>query len=229
MHKGLVLVAEDELEIASLLEAYLQRDGFRTVRASTGEVALSHHRMLSPDIVLLDIGLPDLDGYEVMKRLRQTSDTPVIFLTALSDDLDRLVGLRLGADDYMVKPFNPQEVLARVAAVLRRSSPKRFSRILRHADIEVDLEAYTVVVHAGRAHEPVALTVTEFRILACLMRFPEKVFTRSAILDECLPDSDALDRTVDTHIANLRKKFEERGVSGLFQPVRGVGYRFASA
>ncbi|MEH6775926.1 MAG: response regulator, partial [Cereibacter changlensis] len=121
MDNTLVLIAEDEPAIARILDAYLRRDGFRTVQASDGETALQHHALLKPDLVLLDARIPKLDGFAVLARLRQTSSTPVIMVTALADDVDRLSGLHLGADDYVVKPFNPQEVVARVRAVLRRT------------------------------------------------------------------------------------------------------------
>jgi CheY-like chemotaxis protein len=131
---SLVLIVEDEPVIAQILEGYLSRDGFRTVRASDGETALQHHALLKPDIVLLDVRLPKLDGFGVLGRLRQAGSTPVIMVTAVADDIDRLSGLRLGADDYVVKPFNPQEVVARVRAVLRRTQGDRAETIKRFGD-----------------------------------------------------------------------------------------------
>lgn len=131
MDNSLVLIVEDEPAIAQILEAYLLRDGFRTVRAGDGEIALQHHAYLKPDIVLLDVRLPKLDGFGVLARLRQAGTTPVIMVTAIADDIDRLSGLRLGADDYVVKPFNPQEVVARVRAVLRRTQGERADAIKR--------------------------------------------------------------------------------------------------
>ncbi|MFE0016142.1 response regulator [Mesorhizobium sp. NPDC059054] len=228
MDKGLILIVEDEPRIAEILEAYLAREGFRTVTAANGELALSHHAMLSPDLVLLDVRIPRLDGFEVLARIRQEATTPVIMVTALAEDIDRLSGLRLGADDYVVKPFNPQEVVARVNAVLRRSRAAGASRTLRFAPVEVDLDAHAVFIDAGTSRQPLALTLSEFRIVAYMIRRPTHAFGRADILDACLPENDALAKTVDTHVANLRRKFENAGVPGLFQAVRGIGYRFAA-
>jgi two-component system response regulator AdeR len=224
---NLVLIVEDEPAIARILEGYLLRDGYRTVQASDGETALQHHALLKPDIVLLDVRIPKLDGLGVLARLRQTSSTPVIMVTALADDLDRLSGLHLGADDYVVKPFNPQEVVARVKAVLRRTSGEQKDTVRRFRAIEVDFGSYSVVVNKDGKRIPLSLTLSEFRILAHMIRHPTQAFGRADILDACLPESDALARTVDTHISNLRRKLEELGQTGFFAAVRGVGYRFS--
>lgn len=228
--KGLILIVEDEPEIAQILDAYLVRDGFRTVRAGDGETALQHHQMLVPDLVLLDVRIPRLDGFEVLARIRREGNTPAILVTALAEDLDRLSGLRLGADDYVVKPFNPQEVVARVNAVLRRSrgGAAAGSAILRHNNVEVDVDAYSAFVCANGGRRSLPLTLSEFRILAHMIRRPTHAFERAEILDACLPDSEALVRTVDTHIANLRRKLDDLGAPGHLNAVRGVGYRFGT-
>lgn len=227
MGSTLVLIVEDELAIAKILEAYLERDGFRTVQASDGQTALQHHAILKPDLVLLDAGIPKLDGFAVLARLRQTSQTPVIMVTARADDIDRLSGLHLGADDYIVKPFNPQEVVARVRAVLRRSHGGQTDTVLRHRALEIDLDSYTAFVTREEERHALPLTLSEFRILAHMARRPGQVFSRAELLDACLPESDALERTVDTHVSNLRRKFEASGESDWFPAVRGVGYRLA--
>lgn len=227
MDNNLVLIVEDEPAIAMILEGYLQRDGFRTVHAADGETALQHHAILKPDLVLLDVRIPKLDGLGVLARLRQTSSTPVIMVTALADDLDRLSGLHLGADDYVVKPFNPQEVVARVRAVLRRTLGERKDNIRRFRAIEVDFGSYSVFVNKDGQRIALTLTLSEFRILAHMIRHPTQAFGRADILDACLPESDALVRTVDTHISNLRRKLEELGQTGFFSAVRGIGYRFS--
>lgn len=227
MNNKLVLIVEDEPAIARILEGYLLRDGFRTVQAADGETALQHHALLKPDIVLLDVRIPKLDGLGVLARLRQTSSTPVIMVTALADDLDRLSGLHLGADDYVVKPFNPQEVVARVKAVLRRTLGERQDAVRRFRAIEVDFGSYSVVVNKDGQRIPLSLTLSEFRILAHMIRHPTQAFGRGDILDACLPESDALARTVDTHISNLRRKLEDLGQTGFFPAVRGVGYRLS--
>ncbi|OYR07902.1 response regulator [Brucella grignonensis] len=226
VENSLVLIVEDEPEIAQILSAYLEREGYRTVRAADGETALQHHALLSPDLVLLDVGLPKLDGFAVLGRLRQTENTPVIMITALAEDLDRLSGLRLGADDYIVKPFNPQEVVARVKAVLRRTNGAQSETVRRFGNFEVDFRAYSAFVYQDERRVTLQLTLSEFRILAYMIRRPTHAFERADILDACLPESDALVRTVDTHISNLRRKLEELGQIGFFSAVRGIGYRF---
>ncbi|MBB3424257.1 two-component system response regulator AdeR [Rhizobium sp. BK312] len=227
MDNSLVLIVEDEPAIAQILEGYLTRDGFRTVRAGDGETALQHHALLKPDLVLLDVRLPKLDGFGVLGRLRQAGSTPVIMVTAVADDIDRLSGLRLGADDYIVKPFNPQEVVARVRAVLRRTQGERADAIKRFGALEVDFGSYTVFINKDKRRIALPLTLSEFRILAYMIRHPTQAFARADILDACLPESDALVRTVDTHISNLRRKLEEMGQIGFFPAVRGIGYRFS--
>lgn len=224
---GLVLVVEDEPEIADILSAYLARGGFRTAHAADGTRALALHLALRPDLVLLDVQLPRVDGWNVLSGIRQRGDTPVIMLTALDQDIDKLTGLRIGADDYVVKPFNPAEVVARVQAVLRRArgSTER-ADILRVGPFEIDLQTHEVAVTVdGRRHLP-TLTLTEFRLLAQLARTPRRVFSRSELLAACLPDGDALERTVDSHISKLRKKLENLGAGEAVTSVRGVGYRF---
>jgi two-component system response regulator AdeR len=228
LDKGLILIVEDEPAIASILEAYLIRDGFRTVSASDGEIALRHHSMLSPDLILLDVKMPKYDGFEVLARIRRDSNIPVIMVSALAEDLDRLSGLSLGADDYVIKPFNPQEVVARVNAVLRRTRNNAANVAIRFENILVDFDAHAAFTDTGDERQLLPLTLSEFRILAHMIRRPSHAFPRNDLLDACLPQSDALVRTIDTHIANLRRKIEASGgPSGLFPAVRGIGYRLA--
>ncbi|ORE91882.1 response regulator [Aurantimonas sp. 22II-16-19i] len=221
---ALVLIAEDDDEICAILDAYLVREGFRTVKARDGRTALDLHLALKPDLVLLDVTMPRLDGWEVLAELRRRGSTPAIMITALDKDIDRLQGLRIGADDYVVKPFNPIEVVARAKAVLRRSGLASAAGVLRVGELSIDLDAY----QASLGDAPLALTLTEFRILAHMARSPTKVFTRSELVDACLPGSDALDRTVDSHLSKLRKKLEQAGAAGLLPGVRGVGYRLTA-
>jgi len=221
---ALALIAEDDHDIADILRAYLEREGFRTVHAADGRVALDLHRALRPDIVLLDVGMPQLDGWEVLAQIRREAETPVIMITALDQDIDKLQALRIGADDYVVKPFNPVEVVARLRAILRRAGSAGGSPILRVGDLEIDTES-----HIARAKtREVPLTLTEFRLLVHMARSPLRVFTRSELVDACLPGSDALDRTVDSHISKLRRKLEEAGLNAMPTGVRGVGYRLGS-
>lgn len=228
LDKGLILIVEDEPAIAGILEAYLIRDGFRTVCASDGEIALRHHAMLSPDLILLDVKMPKYDGFEVLARIRRESNIPVIMISALAEDLDRLSGLRLGSDDYVIKPFNPQEVVARVNAVLRRTRNNAANAAIRFENILVDFDAHAAFTDTDEERQLLPLTLSEFRILAHMIRRPTHAFPRNDLLDACLPQSDALVRTIDTHIANLRRKIEASGgPSGLFPAVRGIGYRLA--
>lgn len=225
---ALVLIAEDDEEIASILDAYLQREEFRTVLARDGRTALDLHLALKPDLVLLDVNMPRLDGWEVLAELRRRGTTPAIMITALDKDIDRLQGLRIGADDYVVKPFNPIEVVARAKAVLRRSGLATAGGVLRVGDLSIDLDGYQASFGTGSEARPLALTLTEFRILAHMARNPGKVFTRGELVDACLPGSDALDRTVDSHLSKLRKKLEQAGAHGLLPGIRGIGYRLSA-
>jgi two-component system response regulator AdeR len=221
----LILIVEDEPEIARILEAAIRREGMRFETAHTGSSAVDLHFRLKPDLVLLDVLLPDFDGLEVLKRVRAIAQTPVILLTALAEDLDKLVGLRLGADDYIVKPFNPLEVTARIKAVLRRIAQTAPLEVLRLGALEVDMAALTARVGGQRLE----LTLTEFRLLQILAKHLNRTFTRSELLDRAMPESDALERTVDQHLRNLRRKLSESGLQGQNQvnleAVRGVGYR----
>ncbi|MES2058722.1 MAG: response regulator [Pseudomonadota bacterium] len=230
MENALILIVEDEPEIARILQSYLERDGFRTVCAADGEIALTHLKTLRPDLVLLDIGLPRRDGFSVLTEIRGRENTPVIMTTARAEDLDKLSALRIGADDYVVKPFNPMEVVARVKAVLRRTRGEDFGQPLLRVDVlEVDTENYRASVAKDGDRIVLDLTLTEYRLLAHLARAPRRVFTRGDLVDACLPESNALERTVDSHVSNLRRKLDQAGASGLCVVVRGVGYRLMAA
>lgn len=224
---ALVLIAEDEPEIAEILQAYLGRAGLRTVRAADGRDALNLHLSLKPDLVLLDVQMPRVDGWKVLSEIRHRGETPVIMLTAMDQDIDKLMGLRLGADDYVVKPFNPAEVVARTQAVLRRSmaDASRHVRVLRVPPFEIDLDQHEATVQVDGVAHGLALTFTEFNLLTHLARAPKRVFTRAELLAACLPEGDAQERTVDSHISKLRKKLEDLGVQGIPVGIRGVGYR----
>ncbi len=217
----LVLVVEDEPNLSEVLEAYLRREGFRTERAANGESALRLFRAAKPDLILLDVMLPKVDGFEVLRQVRGAGNTPVIMVTARVEDIDRLVGLRMGADDYVVKPFNPPEVIERVKAVLRRTRPTDAEGSLKVAGLEIDPRGMEVTV-AGR---PLELTLSEYRLLEHLARHPGHVFSRAELLAACLPDSDALERTVDAHVNSVRRKLAAAGVTDALDTVRGAGYR----
>ncbi len=231
---ALVLVAEDEAEIAEVIIAYLEREGFRTVRAADGRAALDIHLALKPDLVILDVLMPRMDGWQVLAELRHRGNTPVIMVTALDQDLDKLQALRIGADDYVVKPFNPAEVAARARAVLRRSAGTDSTRI-RVGAIEIDLESHIAHVVEGEEDTGGAgpgsdaaelpLTLSEFRLLTHMARAPRRAFSRGELVDACLGGGDALDRTVDSHLSRLRRKLQDAGAPGMVNNVRGVGFR----
>ncbi|MDZ3833598.1 MAG: response regulator [Sphingopyxis sp.] len=224
MESALILIAEDEPEIASILEAYFARDGFRTVTASDGDIALQHHLRLAPDLMVLDVKMPKADGFAVLAEIRRRGGTPVIMATALAEDLDKLSALRLGADDYVVKPFNPLEVVERAKAILRRGRLNGDAPV-RHGPLELDGTAHAAYVLDGDRRTLLQLTATEFKLLAHMMRTPTKVFGRGELLDACMPESDALERTVDSHVSNLRRKLQAAGGGELLGGVRGIGYR----
>lgn len=230
--QALILIAEDEPEIAEILAAYLARSGLRSIHAADGRRALEMHLQHKPDLVLLDVQMPRLDGWQVLSEIRHRGHTPVIMLTALDQDIDKLMGLRIGADDYVVKPFNVAEVVARTQAVLRRTSsrPDDENRgVLRVDDFEIDIEHHEASVRVGRRMHRLVLTLTEFKLLAHLARTPRRVFSRLELLHACLPEGDTLERTVDSHVSKLRKKLEDLGVQGVPHGVRGVGYRFRNS
>lgn len=221
MTNQLILIIEDDIEIVRILQAYFERDGYRTVSATDPLIGLSHHQRLKPDLVVLDVKMPKMDGFETLAALRNVDDTPVIMVTALAEDLDKLQALRLGADDYVVKPFNPLEVVARARAILRRSQGGRSNSVLRLGPLSIDIEAMTV--HVGTTI--MGLTRTEYRLLEHMARSPNRVFERSELIDACLPEGEAMNRTVDSHVSNLRRKLGAAGLPDLITGVRGVGYR----
>jgi len=227
-HEKTVLVIEDDRNTANLIGLYLKREGFRALTAADGEAGLEMADRHRPDLVILDLMLPKVDGWEVCRRLRRKSEIPVIMLTARGEEVDRVAGLTLGADDYMVKPFSPRELVARVKAVLRRAprpEPGRPSR-LSHADVVLDLDQRRLSV-SGR---PVALTPHEFALLEALMSAPGRSFTRDELLDRIYPKGEAvvIDRVVDVHIGKLRQKIEpDPSAPSRILTVRGVGYRYA--
>jgi DNA-binding response OmpR family regulator len=220
-----ILVVEDEMRIARNLRDYLEVAGFDVTVAGDGGAALASARGERPDLVVLDLGLPDMDGLDVARELRRTSTIPIVMLTARGEETDRVVGLELGADDYLVKPFSPKELVARVRAVLRRTSGAVDVEVLRAADVEVDLPKMRARV-AGR---PVDLTPTEFQLLAALAREPGRVFTRSQLQDALHGTAvDTYERAIDAHVKNLRRKIEREPARPRYVlTVHGVGYRFA--
>jgi DNA-binding response OmpR family regulator len=224
-----ILIVEDDRKTASLLALYLEREGFKTVSAYNGEDALQLARSHSPIFVILDLMLPKVDGWEVCRELRYTSDVPILILTAREEEMDRLLGLNLGADDYVSKPFSPLEVVARVKAILRRArlAPAKPKTLLTAQGLTLDLAKRHVTL-SGR---PVSLTLLEYRLLEALMAAPGRVFTREELLNSLHPGGESvIDRVVDVHIGKLRQKIEsDPSRPSLIETVRGLGYRFTES
>ncbi|WP_192458861.1 response regulator [Musicola keenii] len=223
-----ILIIEDDMDAASVLEAYLKRDNFLVELAGDGLRGLEVARCWNPDLILLDVMLPGMNGIDVLSTLRRKSNVPVIMVTAIGDDADKIGALRYGADDYVVKPYHPGEVVARVHAVLRRASGAlKSDNVLVYDALTVDQDAMVAIVAASQgARQMLDLTPTEFTLLTTLLRAQTRAFSRQELLEACLPESEALERVVDTHIYNLRKKLEAVGISGVLLTVRAVGYRF---
>ncbi|MDA8139698.1 MAG: response regulator transcription factor [Desulfobacteraceae bacterium] len=222
-----ILIVEDDPNTASLVATYLQREGFSTVMAHDGREALKRAQQTPPLLVILDVMLPKVDGWEICKQLRNRSDVPILMLTAREEEIDRVLGLTLGADDYVVKPFSPRELVERVKAILRRArpTPKQDMQRLSHGEIEMDLEKHTVTV-GGHA---VTLTVSEYKLLRALMRSPGRVFSREVLLHEFYDHGEiVVDRVIDVHIGKLRQKIEADPARPKYiLTVRGFGYRLA--
>jgi two-component system alkaline phosphatase synthesis response regulator PhoP len=222
-----ILVVDDEPQIAEIASDYLRLDGFEAIVAADGVRALELVRGRRPDLVVLDLGLPKLDGLDVARAIRRDSDLPIIMLTARVEEDDRLRGLEIGADDYITKPFSPRELVARVRAVLRRTEKRQGNanaETFRAADLIVDLPRMRVT----RDREQLDLTPTEFQLLVTLARHAGRVFTREQLLDAVRGSSaEAFDRAIDSHLKNIRRKLrQETGAREYIATVYGIGYRF---
>ena len=223
-----VLVVEDELKIARLVRDYLHQAGFAVLEAPDGPSGLAMARSHKPDMIVLDLGLPGLDGLDVTRRLRETSAVPIIMLTARSEESDRIVGLELGADDYIVKPFSPGELVARIRAVLRRADATLGGgETIKAGPVAIDLPKMKVTV----GDREVDLTATEFELLVTLARHPGRIYSRAQLLDALHGVSfESYERSVDAHVKNLRRKIEpDPRRPELVLTVFGVGYKFADA
>jgi len=222
-----VLVVDDELKIARLVRDYLTEAGFDVALAATGPAAVASVRSDRPDLVILDLGLPGMDGYDVTRAIRGQSAIPIIMLTARSEETDRIVGLELGADDYVVKPFSPRELVARVKAVLRRTGGEVATETIRVMDLLISLPHRSVERDGSR----IELTATEFELLKALASSPGRVFTRGQLLDSIRGVSfESYERAIDAHIKNLRKKLEPDPPRPIYVlTVYGVGYKFSDA
>lgn len=221
-----ILIVDDDPHIRQLLVFAFGKAGLETIEAADGEEALTQVERQRPDLVILDINMPRMDGLEVCRRLRAQDDVPIFFLSSRDDEIDRVLGIELGGDDYVVKPFSPREVVARSMAILRRTAAKPPAvenvGIMRHGLLSLDTESWSA--HWQRVE--VSLTVTEFTILRTLLAMPARIFSRDQIIDRFRGPGFALtDRTVDSHVRNLRRKFADVGGIDLIETRAGIGYR----
>lgn len=222
---GTILIVEDDKKTAAILSLYLKKEGFDTIEAKNGADALSLFAKQKPIFVLLDLMIPKIDGVEVCKKIRQESDVPIMMVTARVEEVDKLIGLSIGADDYVVKPFSPREVVARVKTILRRVHAKPATKPIHFLGFEVDPEKYRVRLQGV----PVPFTTLEFNLFFTLISSPGYVFSREVLLDKLYPmeEVNVLDRTVDVHIRNIRQKIEKNTAKPRYiKTVRGAGYQF---
>jgi DNA-binding response OmpR family regulator len=219
----LILVVDDEPKIVRLARDYLEKNGFRVLAAADGQSALAAARREKPDLILLDLMLPNIDGREVCRILRRDSDVPIIMLTALAEEIDQVTGLEIGADDYITKPFSPRALVARVRALLRRTrGGVRAPGVIRAGGLEIDSVRYSVAFNGS----PLKLTPNEFKLLQLLAGRPGQTLTREQLLDDLHGAASSLDRSVDSHIKNLRRKLETASGESMIETVYGIGYRF---
>ena len=222
-----ILIIEDEAELVKVLRSYLEKAGYQVLSAYRGDTGLENWKSFKPDLVILDLNLPGMDGLDVARAIRKQNETPIIMVTARVEETDKLIGLELGADDYVTKPYSPREVVARVKTVLRRSNRTQpVSQLIRLADLEIDPAAFSV----ARSGQQIELTPTEFSLLVVLAEQPGRVFSRLQLL-EATQEGAALEgyeRTIDAHIKNLRAKIEPNPKKPQYiETVFGVGYRFS--
>lgn len=221
-----ILIVEDEPELVKVLRSYLEKSNFEVITAYRGDSGLTAWEQQNPDLVLLDLNLPGMDGLDVAREIRRKADTPIIMLTARVEEMDQLIGLELGADDYITKPYSPRLVVAKVRAVLRRAVAEPTpSQVLTVADIQIDLDAHTI----HQAGIPIELTPTEFDLLAALAAQPGRAYSRMQLLEVSQGAAyEGYERTIDAHIKNLRAKLEPDPKNPRYiETVFGVGYRFA--
>lgn len=222
-----ILIVEDDHNTASLVETYLQREGFVTLVEHDGYLGLEKARTEILDLVILDVMLPNVDGLEICRRLRSESEVPILMLTAREEEIDRVLGFSLGADDYVVKPFSPRELVERVKAILRRARPSvpSIKPVLQHGGLQLDPEKHKV----SRDGQPIGLTSSEYKLLYTLMASPGRVFTRSELLRHFYDHEEAVvDRVIDVHVNKLRQKIERDSANPIYiETVRGFGYRFS--
>ena len=220
-----ILLVDDDPRLRDLVRLALERGGFAVITAGDGTSALRHAGREAPDLIVLDVGLPEMDGFEVCRKIRARSEVPILFLTARDDEIDRIVGLELGADDYVTKPFSPRELVARVRAILKRTSGARGADVRRHGRVSLDPQAKLCRVDGA----DIALTATEFQLLEILLAAPERLVSRAeAAATLWGAGSQQSDRTLDSHLRNLRRKLAEAGVAEAIETVHGQGMRLGA-
>jgi two-component system OmpR family response regulator len=224
-----ILVVDDDPHIREVVMFALEKAGMKVLQAGDGKAALEQATSHAPDLIVLDISMPELDGLEVCRQLRKTSDTPILFLSSRDEEIDRIIGLEIGGDDYVTKPFSPRELVARINAILKRGrggAPKQGkAQKFTHGNITIDTVSYTASC-GGRA---TPLTATEFMLLLALFRHPEKVFTRDELMDQAYDANITVsDRTIDSHIRRIRHKFAACGVAEVITTNHGIGYKLGS-
>ncbi len=220
-----ILVVDDDPRLRELVTITIERAGYDVVSARDGQLALTCALRENPALIVLDVGLPELDGLEVCRRIRARSDVPILFLTAHDDEIDRILGLEMGADDYVTKPFSPRELVARIKAILKRSATRSAQAILRHGPVELDASGHLVRLDGAA----LSLTATELSILRRLMQTPEAIVSRPQLVEAIYgAGSQVADRTLDSHLRNLRRKLGDQGWNGAIETVHGIGLRMGA-
>jgi len=222
-----ILVADDDLHIREVISFALEKAGMRITLAEDGRQALEHFRGHSIDLIVLDINMPEFDGLEVCREIRKTSDVPILFLSSRDDEIDRILGLEIGGDDYVTKPFSPRELVARINVILKRTltvvKSEPVAPSLQHGKLAIYPEQHTATWNSVAIN----LTATEFAMLLLFVRSPQRVFTRDHIMNGAYNNIYISDRTIDSHIRHIRQKFAEAGCESLIETVHGVGYKLA--
>lgn len=219
-----ILIADDDPHIREVLQFALEKAGFAVAIASHGKEALDYARTHAVDCLVLDITMPEMDGLEVCRQLRKQSEVPILFLSSRDEEIDRIIGLEIGGDDYVTKPFSPRELVARVQAILKRASPAASATkqsILEKGNLRIDQTRYVAVWQ----EKDIPLTATEFALLATLFKHPQKVFTRDELMDHCYEGVVVSDRTIDSHIRRIRQKFSDANAASIIETLHSIGYK----
>lgn len=221
-----ILIVDDDAHIREVLQFALEKAGFGVEAAVNGKEALEKASARIFDCIVLDITMPEMDGLEVCKTLRKTSEIPILFLSSRDEEIDRIIGFEIGGDDYVTKPFSPRELVARLGAILKRTAPKARNpeKALQKGALRVDEERYTAFWH----EKAIPLTATEFMLLSTLLKHPEKIYNRDELMDGAYQDVTVSDRTIDSHIRRIRQKFADIGADNIIETMHGIGYKVGS-